>query len=149
MGYRPSSREPKGRWGIAIDRKLRDDQLSLSRAFELWHEGLGLSPRSRAVLDAIVHGQEPSPAQARYLTQLLDGEPSEAVLDEHKETAPPVGEVAELVALVRTLVEELRDERRARVEWEQGFLEAMRELAKGAAQQGDLAPSPPATVRLP
>lgn len=54
---------------------------------------------------------------------------------------------AALVGLVTTMLEELRAERQARVEWEQGFLEAMRELARGAARQGDLAPAPPAVVR--
>jgi len=48
-----------------------------------------------------------------------------------------------VLAAIRVLVDEIRAERAARVEWERGFLEAMRELAKAAVPQGDPAPVPP------
>lgn len=53
-------------------------------------------------------------------------------------TETPDDLVAVLSAQARAiaaLVEEVRAERQARVAWEQGFLEAMRELAKAAMQQ--------------
>lgn len=74
--------------------------------------------------------------------------PSEAALERleafygaQTETATPEG-MAGLVSLVTELIGELRAERQARVEWEQGFLEAMRELARAGGPQGDPADAP-------
>jgi transcriptional regulator with XRE-family HTH domain len=55
----------------------------------------------------------------------------------------------DLRSLVRLLVEELRAEREARVEWERGFLEAMRALATGAAPLVDPATEPHGDVAKP
>lgn len=46
-------------------------------------------------------------------------------------------QVAELLTLVRSLLGELEAERDERREWERGFLDAMRELATGAAPRAD------------
>ncbi len=61
-------------------------------------------------------------------------------------TETPDGVLAAIRAqteLVSALLGELQAERQARVAWEQGFLDAMRELAKAAAPQADPAPALP------
>jgi hypothetical protein len=52
-----------------------------------------------------------------------------------------------VLAAVRLLLDEIRAERAERQEWERGFLEAMRELAIGAARRDDPAPELPVTAR--
>lgn len=49
----------------------------------------------------------------------------------------PAVDVAGVVGAVSLLVEELRAERAARVEWEQGLLEALRDIARAAVRSGD------------
>lgn len=48
-----------------------------------------------------------------------------------------------VLAAVRLLVDEIRAERAARVEWERGLLSALQELATGRAPQGDPEHKPP------
>lgn len=48
---------------------------------------------------------------------------------------------------VRVLLAEIQAERAERREWERGFLEAMRELARAAAPQDDHAPALPGDAR--
>jgi transcriptional regulator with XRE-family HTH domain len=52
-----------------------------------------------------------------------------------------------VLAAVKVLVDEIRAERAARVEWERGFLEAMRELARAAAPRAGRGRVTPADAR--
>lgn len=58
------------------------------------------------------------------------------------ELEPATSDVVALVATVRELIEELRDERAARVQWERDFLEAWQELATGATPRDAPASAP-------
>lgn len=51
-------------------------------------------------------------------------------------------DVAALVATVRELIEELRDERAARAQWERDFLDAWQEIAIGPTPRDAPAPAP-------
>jgi transcriptional regulator with XRE-family HTH domain len=83
--------------------------------------------------------RKPSPENIAALARLFDAIPPAERADDD----------ADLRSLVRLLVEELRAEREARVEWERGFLEAMRALATGAAPLADPASEPHGDVAKP
>lgn len=76
--YRPPNRPPKGAWATHLHAIRRERDLSQVQAFELVQEGLGLSPKSRAVYIAIDMGdRQPKPEEAEYLASVF-GWPSAA-----------------------------------------------------------------------
>lgn len=122
--YRPPSRAPKGAWANHLHAIRRERDLSQTQAFELVYEGLGISPKSRAVYLAIDMGdRQPSKTEAEYLASVF-GWPSEAV-------EPPVTpdtlaaainrQAAALEALVARLDGDWSD-RLAKIEQEVGLL---------------------------
>lgn len=67
-GYRPPSKEPKGRWARHIHAKRREFGWSQTRGFEAVREGMGLSEKSRAAYIAIDMGdRQPTAAEETVL----------------------------------------------------------------------------------
>lgn len=87
-------------------------------------------------------GRRPSAATIRGMELLFD---ASAPVDDLAST-----DMAALVRSISELAESIREERQARVDWEKGLLEALRDLAAtrpGGAPSGGLEPSLPAGAR--
>lgn len=110
-GYRPPSADPKGRWARHIHAARRERGWNQTRAFEEWHVGLGLAPKSRtAYLNLDMGKRQPKPHEAEYLASQIGWPP-----DQDEPVEAPPSDMAALIAAIRdqtramdALVNELR-----------------------------------------
>lgn len=139
-GYRPPSREPKGRWARHIHARRRAEGWSQTRGFEAVQKaGLGLGEKSRSAYIAIDMGdRQPTAAEERALLAVYGPPP------ESEPEPAPSSEISELAASIRDLARAIQEERAERLEWERGVLESVSALARWLAQRDDPEPSLPA-----
>ena len=134
--YHPPSEEPRGRWARHIHAVRRERNWSATRGFEAVREGLGLSPKSRAAYLPFESGERtPTPKEEAVLAAVY-GWPPESPTEALDATETPDS----VLAAVSLLLDEIRAERAARVEWERGLLSALQELATGRAPRDGPAP---------
>lgn len=131
----PAERGPVGAWA----EEARDAaDLSVPQVIA------SLAAKGHGVTDATIRGIEGgSKKPGRKLLRLL-GEVYGSRPPGQPEEAPP-GDMAALVRELRELAEAIREERQARVDWETGLLEALRELGAkppAAEPSHDLEPAP-------
>lgn len=82
-GYRPPSREPRGRWARHIHAKRREWGWSQTRGFEAVREAMGLGPKSRAAYIPIDEGKRPpTPTEEAALLAVYGAPPEESEVPE-------------------------------------------------------------------
>lgn len=109
-GYRPPSKEPKGRWARHIHAKRRELGWSQTRGFEAVREGMGLSEKSRAAYIAVDMGDRQPTAKEEAALIAVYGIPEEPQ-DALEATETPDGLVEAIraqTAAMLALVEEIR-----------------------------------------
>lgn len=142
-GYRPPSDQPRGQWARFLHARRKERGWSQTKAFDELYVGLKLSPKSRtSYINLDMGKRQPKPHEAAFLTDYFGAAPDDAPEPVEATESP-----ADLLQAVSVLLEEIRAERRARVEWETGFLEAMRELVRAAVPSGDPEPAPRAVAQ--
>ena len=100
-GYRPPSKEPKGRWARHIHAVRRERGWSAQRGFEAVHEGLGLSPKSRAAYLPFESGERtPTPTEEAALAAVY-GWPPESPTEALEATESGDTGMAALIAAIR------------------------------------------------
>jgi hypothetical protein len=141
--YRPPNRPPKRAWARHLHEVRRERKLSQTQAFELVYEGLGLSPKSRAVYVAIDMGdRQPTAREAEYLASVFGWPP------DIEEAEPPATDQAALIAaldrqsaameaLVAMMAPVVLGQEH-RLEKVEAVLES---LVQGAMQDGDARPA--------
>lgn len=132
-GYRPPSTEPKGRWARHIHAYRKAHGINATRAFELWHEGLGLAAKSRTAYLAIDKGErQPTGPEAEYLASQI-GWPEE----DEEEADPTHSGEAGLAKAISLLVDELQAMRQEREATEARLRAVEAELKSRRVPQGD------------
>jgi hypothetical protein len=106
--YRPTKREPRGRWARHLQEQRRLRDLSVVQAFELIQERIGWSPKSRTAYGAIDIGdRQPKPSEAAILAEEFGWPPDPEITDDLED--------ATLATALLAFSEELRAVRVERV----------------------------------
>jgi len=124
-GYRPPSREPKGRWARHIHAVRKRDGWSQTAGFEAVQKaGLGLSEKSRSAYIAIDMGdRQPTPDEERVLLSVY-GPPPEV------EEPAPVTDQAALIAVLTRVAEAMEAQTRVLAE-QKGALDGYADGVQG------------------
>lgn len=142
-GYRPPSSDPRGRWAKHIHAVRKARGWNQTRAFEEWHVGLGLAPKSRtAYLNLDMGKRQPKPHEEAYLVSQIGPPP-----DEEPAFEPAPSDMAALVAALERQTEAINQlvgqlDLLASQAIREGVADALREAAEARGVGGSLLAPP-------